>query len=181
MGGDEHQSRGQLSGDQKKLAIIAHSGVGKTSLLERLQSDPRLKGKRIIDLDLVMPKWFDRAKADSLDRESSADYWLWAKMSAAQAAVRQKADVVAGLFAEGKLRAFLEEKGFSLVVLSVPEPTHRERLNEQRKERGRKGTTEIDKSLAGQRRLEGLGYELIDTARPLEEVADDVARRITSR
>jgi energy-coupling factor transporter ATP-binding protein EcfA2 len=169
-----------LGSDGKRLAIIAHSGVGKTSLLEHLRQDPRLTGKLVVDLDSVMPEWFDRAKADTLDRESSADYWLWAKMSATQAAIRQKADIVAGLFAEGKLRDLLEDKGYSLVALSVPESTHRERLDRQLEKRGRKGIEDVQKSLSGQKRLEGLGYELIDANRPVAQVADDVVKIVVA-
>jgi hypothetical protein len=166
-----------LGGDARKLAIIAHSGVGKSALLERLRADPRLSKKLVVDLDSVLPSWFDPVKADSLDEASSADYWFWAKMSATRLALRQKADIVAGLFAEGELRALLEEKGFSLVVLSVPERTHRARLDRRSKKRGRE-VKDAEKRLKGQRRLEGLGYELIDASRPVEEIADDVVERV---
>jgi hypothetical protein len=169
-----------LGSDARKLAIIAHSGVGKSALLERLRADPRLRTKLIVDLDSVLPKWFDPVKADSLDAESSADYWFWAKMSATRAVVREKADIVAGLFAEGELRALLEEKGFSLVVLSVSEDTHRARLDRRSKKRGRE-VKDTEKRVKGQRRLEGLGYELLDASRPVEEVAADVVERMVGR
>jgi hypothetical protein len=166
-----------LGGDSSKLAIIAHSGVGKSALLERLRADPRLSAKLIVDLDSVLPTWFDPVKADSLDAESSADYWFWAKMSATRAALRQKADIVAGLFAEGELRDLLEEKGFSLVVLSVPEDMHRARLQNRSRVKGRE-VPDAERRVRGQRRLEGLGYELIDASKPVEEVADDVVKRM---
>jgi hypothetical protein len=39
--------------------------------------------------------------------------------------------------------------------------------------------SDIDReSLTEQKRLQGLGYELIDANRPVEEVADDVVRRL---
>jgi GTPase SAR1 family protein len=169
-----------LGGDSGKLAIIAHSGVGKSALLRQLREDPRLRTKQIVDLDTVLPAWFDPDKADSLDDESSADYWFWAKMSATRTALRQKADIVAGLFAEGELRALLEEKGFSLVVLSVPEHMHRARLENRTKVKGRE-VPDAERRVKGQRRLEGLGYELIDAGKPVEEVADDVVERLMSR
>jgi hypothetical protein len=169
-----------LGGDTRKLAIIAHSGVGKSALLERLRADPRLRAKLIVDLDSVLPKWFDPVMADSLDEASSADYWFWAKMSATRVAIRQKADIVAGLFAEGELRALLEEKGFSLVVLSVSEDAHRTRLERRSRKKGSE-VKDAEKRLKGQRRLEGLGYELIDASRPVEEVADDVVERMVGR
>lgn len=146
-------------------------------MLERLRADPRLSGKLIVDLDSVLPDWFDPVKADSLDQATSADYWFWAKMSATRFALRQKADIVAGLFAEGELRALLEQKGYSLVVLAVPEAMHRERLDRRSKKRGRE-VKDTEKRLKGQRRLEGLGYDLIDANRPLEDIADDVVAKI---
>jgi hypothetical protein len=37
---------------------------------------------------------------------------------------------------------------------------------------------DAERRVRGQRRLEGLGYELIDASKPVEEVADDVVKRM---
>jgi hypothetical protein len=108
----------------RKWGVIAHSGVGKSALLEELRRDPRLAGKCIVELDSALPAWFDGVKADSFDKATSGDYWLWAKMSATQSALKQKADIIAGLYREGQLRRRHEARGFSLVVLSLPAEVH---------------------------------------------------------
>jgi hypothetical protein len=79
-------------------------------LLEELRRDPRLAGKCMVELDSALPAWFDGVKADYFDKATSGDYWLWAKMSATQSALKQKADIIAGLYREGQLRRLLEAR-----------------------------------------------------------------------
>jgi hypothetical protein len=162
---------------RRKLGIIAHSGVGKSALLKVLRSDPRLSEKRIIELDSALPVWFDPDHAESYDLPTSSDYWFWAKMSATRAAMAERADILAGLLAEGKIRSMLEARGYSLVVLSLPAAIHRARLEKRFTETGFQ-PNDIERCIRGQKRLEGLGYELIDADRPPEEIAADVAKRI---
>jgi hypothetical protein len=162
---------------RRRLAIIAHSGVGKSALLDELRSDPRLAGKCIIELDAALPAWFDPVLARSLDGTASDDYWFWAKMAAARAALAERPDVLAGVFSEGKIRAMLEARRFSFVVLSLPRDVHRARLSNRSKRTGY-FSRDLERVIEGQKRLEGLGYELIDADRPPKEIAVDVAKKL---
>lgn len=160
----------------KKLAILALSGVGKTTLVKYLQKDSRLKVMKIVDIDSFLPKDFDGNKLNSLKGKERAKYWNSAEINAAKAAVRAKVDIIFGLMVDKKIRNFLQGKGFTFVVLSLPEPVHKNRIRKRFEKTGK--VVGIEESIKGQRRLQGLGYKLINAERSVGEVANDIVNEI---
>jgi hypothetical protein len=144
-----------------KLAIAAASGVGKTALIRCLQNDQRLAGRLIADVD-----WYRRSK----DGSSS-------ETKALRALLKKKVDALFGVMIDERTRSRLQSRGWSFVVLSLPEAEHRRRMA-QGAGTGRRSGMTVDESIAVQRRLEGLGYSSIDAGRPIDVVAAEVARAV---
>jgi GTPase SAR1 family protein len=163
---------------ERKLAVLAGSAVGKTTLRGKLQSDTRLGTKLVADVDAFLPTAMqqDPYKILTVRRRQRPAYWRWAELHAVQAILKKRVDIVFGVMSDRRSRALLEGHGFEFLVLSVPEAVHRARLEELVRA-GRGSGVDVQECLAVQRHLESLGYEAIDAARPVEEVSDRLARR----
>jgi GTPase SAR1 family protein len=164
---------------ERKLAVIGGSTVGKTTLLKRLQSDPRLGTKLIADVDSFLPMemQYDPYKLLSVRRRQRPAYWRWAELFAVQAILRKRVDILFGVLGDPQSRAFLEQNGFSFLVLSLPERVHRARLEAIAGAGSLDGGVDVERCLAVQRELEGLRYEPLDADAPIEEVRDRLAKR----
>jgi broad-specificity NMP kinase len=172
-------------GAGEKLAVIAAPGVGKATLSGRLRAqqavirDSRFKAKLILNSGPFIYRAPGAEKLGSLEGEEQADGWRRAELHAVKAAIDKKVDALFGLMSTGGHRAVLEENGFELVVLSLPDSLHRQRMERRFWERGK--VVNIDASTRRQRKLESLGYTAIDASRPADVVADEIVAKILSR
>jgi hypothetical protein len=117
-------------------------------------------------------------KLGALKGEEWADGWRRAERRAVETTIGKKVDALFGLMSTSSQRAVLEENGFELVVLSLPDSLHRQRMERRFWERGK--VVNIDASTRRQRKLEGLGYVAIDASRPADVVADEIVTKILS-
>jgi hypothetical protein len=173
----------------RRLGILAASGVGKTTLIQRLREDPRLDRAFIVDIDSFLPleMQYDRHKLNALKPPRRAGYWNRAELFAVQSVINKKLDVIFGVMGGPETRNMLQANGFSFAVLSLPEAVHRERLHARFAE----GTDaaaatktieqKVEQSVELQKRLEGLGYDAIDASRDVERTARNIARVMPQR
>jgi hypothetical protein len=145
-----------------KLAIAASTGVGKTALIGYLQDDPRLAGRLVVDVD-----WYRRSKPQEPSSETQA----------LRALLKKKVDVLFGVMIDERIRSRLQRRGWSFMVLCLPEAVHRDRLAEAIGTGGRAGMS-VEESIRVQRRLEGLGYRTLDAARSIDAVAADIVHAV---
>lgn len=131
-------------------------------MVRQLLADPRLAAHLIVDIDFFFPK--------EVPQEEKED-------RAVGLVLEKEVDVVFGVMADPGIRAFLAERGFTFAVLSLPEPLHRARLA-TRAGKPRPSLMSAEESIAAQRHLEDLGYEMINANRRVEELAKDVRRRL---
>jgi hypothetical protein len=168
--------------EERRLAILAAPGVGKTTLhrylrtYPRINRDPRLKTQLVADAESFLPESPPIGGHETLDDAGSAELDKRAELYAVNAAMGKRVDVVFGLMNDEKPRALMSKRGFSFVVLSLPEELHLQRIEARFKERGK--VIDVKASIHGQRHLEGLGYDLIDASREVDEVARDIAAKI---
>jgi hypothetical protein len=166
----------------QRFAILGSWGVGKTALTRYLRSESasssrRWRSRLVVDCASFMPHEAVRGRASpALVTRDRLDDWSRMERHAVRAAYRKKVAILGATLTTGKRRAMLTERGFSIVVLSLPEPVHRSRLAKRRRETGR--MIDVEAAVKRQRRLESLGYEAIDAGRTLEEIADDVVAKI---
>jgi hypothetical protein len=169
----------------RRLAVLAASGVGKTTLIQRLREDPRLEQAIIVDIDSFLPleMQYDRNKLNSVKPPRRAGYWNRAELYAVQSVLKKRVDVMFGVMSDSQTRDLLATDGFSFAVLSVPERVHRERLAEQVSFDGATGPVEerIEGSLHIQRDLKSLGFESIDASGDLEKTARNITRVMPRR
>jgi hypothetical protein len=173
----------------RKLGVLAASGVGKTTLIQRLREDPRLEQAFIVDIDSFLPleMQYDRHKLNSLQPRRRAGYWNRAELFAVQSVLNKKLDVMFGVMSDAGTREMLRANGFSFAVLSLPEDVHRERLAARFAPNGETtcATQEIEEkieaSVETQHSLEQLGYETIDASRDVERTARNIARVMPKR
>lgn len=154
----------------RKTAILASSGVGKTTLVGYLKTlYPQLI---IADMDDYTSNVFDGTILNSLTGIEKFTYWCEGELLATQEVVRDKADLIFGLMNGQKSRDYLEEHGYTICILSLPEDQHRTRIDNRFKTTGR--IVDINGCLEGQRHLESLGYTKIDANRKIEDIARDI-------
>jgi adenylate kinase family enzyme len=171
-------------GAGEKLAVLAAPGVGKATLSRRLRAqlavirDSRFKAKLILNSEPFLLRVPGVEKLGALEGEEWADGWRRAERRAVEATIGKKVDALFGLMSTSSQRAVLEENGFELVVLSLPDSLHRQRMERRFWERGK--VVNIDASTRRQRKLEGLGYGAIDASRPADVVADEIVAKILS-
>jgi hypothetical protein len=169
-------------GAGEKLAILAAPGVGKTSVSRRLRTqlavirDSRFKAKLILNSEPFLRRAPGIERLRALEGEERAVSWRQAELHAVKAVLGKRVDALFGLMSTGSQRAVLEENGFELVVLSLPDPLHRQRMERRFWERGK--IVNIDASTRRQRKLEALGYGAIDASRPAKEVADEIVAKL---
>jgi adenylate kinase family enzyme len=147
---------------ERRLAFLGSTGVGKTTVVNHLVADPRLSAHLIVDIDFFFSK--------SIPQEQKEAH-------AIRTVLAKEVDVVFGVMTDADLRALLAERGFSFVVLSLPESEHRARLAKRVAERGGLPMS-FEASIFAQRHLESLGYESVDANRPVEEIARDMRSRV---
>ena len=172
-------------GAQGRLAVLAAPGVGKTALSRRLRAqlavirDSRFKAKLILDSEPFLRRAPGIRRLSELDGEERAETWRRAELHAVKAVLAKRVDALFGLMSTGSQRAVLEERGFELVVLSLPDALHRQRMERRFWERGK--IVNIDASTRRQRKLESLGYRAIDASRPADVVADEIVAQLLDR
>lgn len=166
--------------EERRLAILAAPGVGKTTLhrflrtYPRVNRDPKLKTQLIADAASFLPD--SALNGQRTPGETDVQLDQGTELYAVNAAMNKRVDVVFGLMNDEKPRALLSKRGFTFVVLSLPEALHLERIEARFKERGK--VIDVKASIHGQRHLEGLGYDLIDASREVDEVARDIATKM---
>jgi adenylate kinase family enzyme len=169
-------------GAGEKLAILAAPGVGKATLCRRLRAqialirDSRFKSKLILNSEPFLRRAPGFHELGTLEGEERAEGLRRAELHAVKAAIGKKVDAVFGLMSTSDQRAVLEENGFDFVVLSLPESLHRQRMERRYWERGK--VVNIEASTRRQRKLEALGYKVIDASRPADVVADEIVATI---
>jgi len=173
----------------RRLAVLAASGVGKTTLIQHLREDPRLDQAMIVDIDSFLPleMQYDRHKLNSVQPPRRAGYWNRAELYAVRSVLNKRLDVMFGVMGDPETREMLQSNGFSFAILSLPESVHRERLASRfapdGKATGKAKAIEqkIEESVEIQHRLESLGYDEIDASRDVERTARDIARAMPKR
>jgi hypothetical protein len=167
----------------ERFAILASWGVDKAALVQYLRNDAARNDREwssrlIVDCSWFMPGDAPRDELPAAHRAGakSAQSWNRAERDAVRALMKKKVDVVGAVLHKPRRRALLAEKGFSIVVLSVPESMHRTRLAKRLRETGK--VVNADDAVRMQRRLESLGYQTIDAGRSVKEIADDVVEEI---
>jgi hypothetical protein len=173
----------------RRLGILAASGVGKTTLIQRLREDPRLDQAFIADIDSFLPleMQYDRHKLNALNPPRRAGYWNRAELFAVRSVLNKRLDVMFGVMGDAEMRDMLHANGFSFAVLSLPESVHRERLGARLAEDGEAVASmktieqSVEESIETQKRLEGLGYDTIDASRDIEKTARNIARVMPQR
>jgi hypothetical protein len=173
----------------KRLGILAASGVGKTTLIQRLREDPRLDQAMIVDIDSFLPleMQYDRHKLNSLQPVRRAGYWNRAELYAVRSVLNKRLDVMFGVMSDSETRDMLQANGFSFAALSLPESEHRERLAARFGTNGKAAGTaraierRVEESVEIQHRLESLGYDAIDASRDVERTARNIARVMPKR
>jgi hypothetical protein len=169
-------------GAEERLAVLAAPGVGKASLSRRLRAqvgvirDSRFKAKLILNSEPFLSRAPGIERLRALQGEERAESWRRAELHAVKAALGKRVDALFGLMSTSSQRAVLEENGFELVVLSLPDPLHRQRMERRFWERGK--IVNIDASTRRQRKLEALGYGAIDASRPAKVVADEIVAKL---
>jgi hypothetical protein len=167
----------------ERFAILASWGVGKSALAQHLRNDAARNDREwssrlIVDCSCFMPGDVARGELHAAQGagDKSAQRWNRAERHAVRALMKRKVDVVGAVLHKRTRRALLEEKGFSIVVLSLPESMHRTRLAKRLRETGK--VVNADDAVRMQRRLESFGYQTIDAGRGVREIADDVVEEI---
>jgi hypothetical protein len=171
------------STSREGFAILASWGVGKTALVQYLRNDAARNDREwssrlIVDCSCFMPAEVARGELHAARRagDKLAKSWHRAERHAVRALMKKKIDVVGAVLHKRTRRALLAEKGFSIVVLSLPESAHRTRLAKRLRETGK--VVNADHAVTMQRRLESLGYRSIDAGRSVREIADDVVEEM---
>jgi hypothetical protein len=166
----------------ERLAILGSWGVGKTALARYLRSDAasfrrRWRSRLLVDCATFLSAEALRPEVDSAGGPPQRlERWNRAERRAVRAARARGIDVVGGTFTTPGRQAMLAEKGFSFVVLSLPEPIHRARLAKRLRESSR--TIDVEAAIDRQRRLESHGFEAIDASGTLREMVDAVLARL---
>lgn len=171
------------SDQTQRFAILGSWGVGKTALARYLQSEAasssrRWRSRLVVDCASFLPAETLRSglRSPSVAARDRLEAWNRMEYQAFRIAYKKRIDVVAATLTTSTRRAMLAAKGFSFVVLSLPEPVHRARLEKRIRETGR--VIDVESAIRRQRKLESLGYDAIDAGRTLREIADDVVARI---
>jgi hypothetical protein len=160
---EPHTEDGSTEGEPR-LALAASTCVGKTTVLRQLQKDPRLSRFLVVDVDS-----FRNSASPDTDTETRALRRL----------LKKNVDTLFGVMVDERTRTLLAKRGWSFIVLSVPESLHREKF-ERELAGGREPAMTLEESLDVQRRLEGLGYHTVDAARSVEAISKDLTRTIKS-
>lgn len=154
----------------KKIAILAGSGVGKTTLLRYFQQNYPEFPVADIAGDEYIGQFFDQEKFTSLPEDEKFPYWSKAELNAAIQASENNIRLIAGLMNWPPTREFLISRGYNLVVLSIPELIHAARLEQRKQEEGRE--YDLRGSREGQCHLESLGLPIIDATQTPAQIAE---------
>lgn len=152
----------------KKIAIMAGSGVGKTSVIDELSRNPLLQNFKIGDIDTFLP--FE--KIEGISPEDIPKHWDSLELEAANKAVSSGVDIIFGVMTSKSVREFFEDRGYTLYALVVPQEIQLERIKKREKETGKK--VNVPLSLSGNQQLMESKFPKIDGNREISEITADI-------
>jgi hypothetical protein len=155
-----------------KTAIMAGSGVGKTSLIKKLRVRKELENLVIGDIDEYLP--FD--EMNGISPEELPKPWDNFELKAANNAVKSNVNIIFGVMTSKNVQEFFESNGYKLYALTVPEEVQLERILKREQETGKK--VNIEASLGGNKKLLGSAYPKIDGNKPMTEVVQYIIDKV---
>ncbi len=158
-----------------KIAIMAGSGVGKTSLIKELRDNKALTDLNIGDIDEYLP--FD--EMSGISPEEMPEYWDCFEMKAAEKAVNSGVNLIFGVMTSTDVQDYFRKKGYKLYALVVPKEVQLERIKKRETETGKR--VNIKMSLAGNDLLLSSEYPKIDGNRPVREIARHIIFEIVNK